>query len=684
MAASDRRIRLGSAYYPEQSPRERWALDARLMADVGLSLVRLGEFAWAELEPEAGRMELAWLDDAIDVFAGHGLDVVLGTPTAAPPMWLVREHPEVLPLAADRHRLGFGTRRHYCPNAPALLEATDRIVAALGEHFGRDGRVCAWQIDNELGGRCYCDHCRAAFQRWLESKYETIDALNESWGTAFWSQRYDAWTDVGLPASDPIRDGGFTLRAPNPGLALDFRRFASDSYVRYLRRQTELLRSRIRPEQQVTHNLMGFNYAEIDYAALGAEVDFVSWDNYPSLDQTHSWTQPSLSADAMRGLKPAPVWVMEQQVGPLGWEYVQTPRRGQMRLYAYQAIGHGAEALVFFRWQTARFGTEQHWYGVLDAGADGSVGRRHHELGRLAAELQRLDVLEDAQPDADVAVLYDYDSRFALQIQPANVALRHEASVHHWYAALRRLGLGVDVVPTGSDLSRYRLVVVPSMPVVGEVVAAELAAYVESGGTLVVGPRAAVRDPSGAVPAGSLPAGLDRLLGIEVTDIASGEESVRLDGPVGGAFTGWFEELATLDATALAKYVDGDFAGGTAVSDRRAGLGTAVYVGGAGDDAVLDSLFRALCGRLELALFDLPKDVELIPLRCGEERLFFVLNHSDREQRIGLSNGDWRDLIGGGVGDRFIVPKFDVVLLRPDATGAERRVDGQHVVEATR
>jgi beta-galactosidase len=682
MAATDRRIRLGSAYYPEQSPRERWALDAQLMADAGLSLVRMGEFAWAELEPEAGRLDFAWLDDAVEVFAGHGLAVVLGTPTAAPPMWLVREHPDVLPLAADRHRVGFGTRRHSCPNAPAFLEATDRIVAALAEHYGDDERVCAWQIDNELGGRCYCEHCRAAFQRWLESKYETIEALNESWGTAFWSQRYDAWSDIGLPAPDAIRDGGFTLRAPNPGLALDFRRFSSDSYVRYLRRQSELLRSLIRPEQQITHNLMGFNFPELDYAAFGSEIDFVSWDNYPSLDPTGSWTQPSLSADAMRGLKAAPLWVMEQQVGPMGWEYVRTARRGQMRLYAYQALAHGAEALVFFRWQTARFGTEQHWFGILDA--DGSVGRRYDELGRLSAELERLDVLEDAHADAEVAVLYDYDSRFALQIQPGNPALAHEASVHRWYAALRRLGLGVDVVPTGTALSRYRLVVVPSMPVVDEVVTAELRAYVESGGTLVVGPRAAVRDSRGALPEGSTPAWLDGVLGIEVTDIASGDESVEVQGLVSGGFIGWFEEIATLDATPLAKYVDGDFAGGAAISERRSELGTAVYVGGVGNDIVLDSLFLTLCRRLELALFDLPHEVELIPLRCGEERLFFVLNHSDRDQRIGLPDGDWRDLIGGGVGDRFVVPKFDVVLLRLDAAGAERQVDGQHVVEATR
>ncbi len=680
MAASDHGIRLGVAYYPEQWPRERWALDAQLMADVGLSLVRMGEFAWAQLEPEPGRFEAAWLDDAIDLFARRGLDVVLGTPTAAPPLWLVREHPDVVPLAADRHRVGFGNRRHCCPNAPAFLAATDRIVSALGERFGHDDRVCAWQIDNELGGRCYCDHCRSAFRLWLERKYEQIELLNESWGTAFWSQRYDDWDDIGLPAPDPVPPGGFARRAPNPGLALDFRRFTSDSYVRYERRQSELLRALIRPEQQITHNLMGFYFPEVDYASLSAELDFVSWDNYPSLDPTRSWTRPALSADAMRGLKRRRVWVMEQQVGPLGWEYVHTPRRGQMRLHSYQAIGHGAEALLFFRWRTARFGTEQNWYGVLDA--NGTVGRRYEELGRLCDELRRLDLLEDAEAEAEVAVLYDYDSRFVLQVQPTNAALAHEATIHRWYAALRRLGLGVDVVPRGSDLSAYRLVVVPSMPVVDGTVGADLTAYVDAGGTLVIGPHAGVRDPSSAAPLRRLPAWLDQVLGIEVTDVASIDDPVDVHGLVSGAIDGWSEELAVLDATALARYVDGDFAGGAAISERRHGDGSAVYVGGAGDDAVLESLLRTVCGRLGLPLFELPNDVELIPLRCRGERLFFVLNHGDREQRIGLSDGTWRDLIGGAVNDRFIVPKFEVLLLRPEETGRQRRAEEEEAVVA--
>jgi beta-galactosidase len=677
VAAGDARIRLGAAYYPEQTPRERWRLDAELMADAGLSVVRMGEFAWAELEPRAATFAFEWLDEAIEVFAEGGHAVVLGTPTAAPPMWLVRGHPDILPLAADLHRVGFGNRRHYCPNAPAFLDATDRIVSALGEHYGADVRVCAWQIDNELGGRCYCDHCRAAFQGWLERKYGTIEGLNDGWGTAFWGQRYDSWSDVGLPAPDPIRDGGFSRRAPNPGLALDFHRFVSDTYVRYLRRQAELLRSFARNGQEITHNLMGFGFAEIDYAALAAELDFVSWDNYPSLAPTRSWMLPALNADAMRGLSSRRVWVMEQQVGPLGWEYVRTARRGQMRLHAYQAVAHGAEALVFFRWQAARFGTEQNWFGIVEA--DGTLGRRYHELRRLSSELRRLDSLADAEVEANAAVVYDYDSRFTLQVQPTNAALGHENAVYRWYAALRKLGLGVDVVPSGRDLSGYRIVVAPSMPVIDELSCAWLRTYTEAGGTLVVGPHAGVRDQNGAVPARALPAWLDELLGVEVIDISSSEESARVEGSISGAFAGWFEELAIRDATTLATYADGDFAGQTAISERRCGSGLAIYVGGVGDDGVLDALFRTLCERFELPLVEVPPDVELIPLRRPAERLLFALNHGDREQSIVLADSTWRDLIGGAVGNQFMIPKLEVVLLRRDEDALARAEE--HVVE---
>jgi beta-galactosidase len=600
------------------------------MADAGLSLVRIGEFAWSRLEPAAGRFDFGWLDEALDVFASGGLDVVLGTPTAAPPAWLIESHPEILPLHADGRRGSFGNRRHYCPNAPAMRDAAERVVSALAERYGRDARVVAWQIDNELGGRCHCDICRARFQGWLEERYSSLDNLNEAWGTAFWSQTYSSWTQIPLPATDPVPSpNGFAAHAPNPGLALDFRRFASASLIGFLRLQVELLRAHT--AAPITHNLMGFAFGEVDYHALAAEVDFVSWDNYPALDAAGRWSTPALAADAMRGLTGRPTWVLEQQVGPLGWELLLTPQRGQMRLQALQAIAHGAEAIFFFRWRTARFGTEQHWHGVLDA--DGRAGRRYRELCALSEELASLrHALGDARPLAEAALLHDYDSRFALQAQPTNRALAYEENLQRHYEALRRLGLGVDVVAPDADLSRYALVVAPNLYVVDPTVAEALRRYVDEGGVLVLSPRAGVKDRANALPERPLPAWLDELAGLEVVDYVSDRKPapVAVDG---GIFAGWYEEVELKGARPLALYTTGEFAGTPAVAVNDVGHGRVVYIAGVADVPTLCGLLRSVCD----TGVELPDDVELVRLTSGTNgELSFLLNHSDDERRIEL------------------------------------------------
>lgn len=667
------RPRLGVAYYPEQWPRDRWEIDARLMAEAGLSVVRIAEFAWAQLEPRPGVHDFDWLDEVVGILSGAGLDVVLGTPTAAPPAWLVERHPEILPLRDDGRVQEFGHRRHYCPNSPPFREATERIVGALADRFGADDRVLAWQIDNELGGRCYCDACRTSFHAWLRDRYESLDVLNEVWGTAFWSQIYDDWAQIPLPDGGPVpmTPFGFGRNAPNPGLALDFRRFSSDSLIGYLRLQTAILRARCDSRQLITHNLMGFKFPEIDYHALGEELDVVSWDNYPLLDPSGRWTGPALAADAMRGLKNAPVWVLEQQVGPLGWELFRTPRRGTTRLYAWQAIAHGAEIVSFFRWRTARFGTEQHWHGIVDG--TGRVGRRYDEVRALAAEVESVaDELAEARPHADVAVLHDYDSRFALQVQPNNPALRHEESVQSHYEALRVLGLGVDVVSPAADLSPYRVVVAPSLYVIDEAAVGALADFAESGGVVVVGPRAAVKDRCNAVPERPLPAWLDALAGVEVVDYASlAEDAVaRIDGAVGGEVHGWYEELELRDATPLASYADGPFAGTTAIADRAAGGGRVVYVAAAARVPTLVALYRVLCEDAGLPLLDLADGVEAVPLRNGRGDLLFLLNHRDEEGAVELAPGDWHDYVAGAsVASTLVLAPFGVALVDGAAVG---------------
>jgi beta-galactosidase len=631
------------------------------MADAGLSLVRIGEFAWAMLEPEPGRFEFDWLDDAIEILAEAGLDIVLGTPTAAPPVWLSDRHPEIHAVRADGRKAPFGHRRHYCPNQAAFHDATERIVAALAERYGRDTRVVAWQIDNELGGRCFCERCREAFQDWLRDRHGSLDNLNESWGTAFWSQIYTSWRQIPLPegASIPLPDG-YLPYSPNPGLALDYRRFAAESFVRYQGLQIRVLRERCSSEQRITHNLMSLGNQEIDHRALAEELDFVSWSNYPLL--AGSWWRSGMSADAMRKLKEnRPVWVLEQQVGPLGWELLRTPRRGQLRLLTYQAIAHGAEAVVYFRWRTARYGTEQHWHGLLDH--DGRTGRRFRDVQELARELERLrGPLEGGRPAADAALLYDVDSRFALQIQPTNLSLGYEETQRRHYEALRRLGLGIDVVSPAADLPSYPLVVAPNLYVVDRKVARALADYVDCGGWLVLAPRCGFKDRCNAVPERPLPAWLDDLTGLTVTDYASVAESeaVRFAGTdFAGEFGGWYEELELKGAEALADYVGGEFAGTPAVAEHPAGRGLVTYLAGAASEATLRALYRELCSRRGLTVAELPDGVEIVRIEgTANGTLVFLLNHAAEERAVEI-DGAWLDLITETNGS-------DEILLRPN------------------
>jgi beta-galactosidase len=658
--------RLGVAYYPEQWPRSRWRADAALMADAGLSLVRIGEFAWAMLEPEAGRFDLDWLDEAIEILSDAGLEIVLGTPTAAPPVWLSERHPEIHAVRADGRPVPFGHRRHYCPNQPAFHQATEHIVRALAERYGQDPRIAAWQIDNELGGRCFCARCAEAFQDWLRDRYGSLDNLNESWGTAFWSQTYSSWRQIPLPEAGPVPlPDGFLPYSPNPGLALDYRRFAAESFVRYQGLQIRVLRERCAPEQRITHNLMSLGNQEIDHRALADELDFVSWSNYPIL--AGSWSHSGMSADAMRKLKEnRPVWVLEQQVGPLGWELLRTPRRGQLRLLTYQAIAHGAEAVVYFRWRTARYGTEQHWHGLLDH--DGQTGRRLRDVQELARELERLrGPLDGGRPATDAALLYDADSRFALQIQPTNLALGYEETQRRHYEALRRLGLGVDVVSPAADLASYPLVVAPNLYVVDPGLARALADYVDRGGWLVLAPRCGFKDRCNAVPERPLPAWLDDLAGLTVTDYASVAESeaVRFGGTdLAGEFAGWYEELELKGAEALADYLDGEFAGTPAVAEHRVGRGLVTYLAGAASEPTLRALYRRLCARRGLTVAELPDGVEIVRIEgTANGTLVFLLNHADEERAV-VIDGAWLDLITETNGsDEILLPPNGVALI---------------------
>jgi beta-galactosidase len=418
--------------------------------------------------------------------------------------------------------------------------------------------------------------------------------------------------------------------------------------------------------------MMSAGFGEIDYRALAEDLDFLSWDNYPLLQQSDGWLESALSCDTIRGLKQAPLWVMEQQLDALGWEVIRTPRRGQMRLHTLQQIAHGAEAICYFRWRSARFGTEQHWYGVLDH--DGRPNRRLQELTKLTAEVKALaPVLAGARQKSRAAIVYDWDSRFALEIQPTNPSLAPLAAIASHYTALRQMGIGVDICSPTDSLAAYDLVVAPCLYVIDEATAAVLDAYVEGGGTLVVGPRAGFKDRTNAVPDRPIPAFLDELLGVRVTDIAGylDDRLITLRGAGGhvdAAFRGWSEELELRQGVEeLFVYDVGDFAGTAAATANTHGQGRALYIGGVAPAGTLSGIYRTLAASLGITTYDVPDDVELVVLDqpSADRPLLFFLNYARETRTIELP-AECTDHLGGKGTLRTIeLEPFGVALLEP-------------------
>ncbi|MBM4464490.1 MAG: beta-galactosidase [Chloroflexi bacterium] len=659
----------GVDYYPEHWPEERWPEDARLMAEAGFNVVRLAEFAWSRMEPKQGQYDFDWLDRAIDILTSHDIRVVLGTPTASPPPWLMARHPDSFRVREDGQRVTFGNRREYCPNNLVYREYTHRIVTRMAEHYADHPAVIGWQIDNEFGDRCYCPVCARAFQDWLRRRYGSLDELNEKWGTIFWSHVYTDWDQIPLP----LETGG----SPNPGLALDFFRFSSDSYVAYQQMQVDILREKC-PEHFVTHNFHGFHYEGLNYFDLARDLDFVAWDNY----QRTGWllqaqVDPSYAAlahDAMRGLKRQNFWVMEQQAGQGGWEMVSVaPRPGELRLWAYQAIAHGADAVLFFRWRTARFGTEQYWHGLLDH--DGHAGRRYQEIKRMGAEIKTIgERLVGSSVKPSVAMILSYDSRFAFQIQANNPGFSYPNHFHQVYRALHRRHVLVDVVAPTADLSSYQLVVAPALHVLPDAVAGNLKRFVAAGGVLVVTPRSGVKDEANAVVNQRLPGLLAELCGVEVEEYDSlgadmyNEVEFTLPelashSPVAAKV--WCDVLQPHGTTAIARYTQDYYAGKPAITLNRFGQGQVVYVGTVGDARLYEALVGWL---LNLAgvqeILAVPRGVEVTE-RWQGDRLLFVLNHAEREQEVTL-DGRYVDLLDGSAvleGRAAVAPRDVLILL---------------------
>lgn len=535
---------LGVCYYPEHWREDQWAEDAARMAATGLTWVRIGEFAWSRMEPAPGELRLDWLDRAIETLGRAGLKVVLGTPTATPPRWMLERHPDMLPYDVEGRPRRFGSRRHYCFSHLGYREECARIAAILADRYGRDPNLGAWQTDNEYGCHdttlSFGPAAAAGFRRWLADRYGDPATLNHAWGNVFWSMEYRSFDEIDPP--------NLTVTQANPAHWLDFRRYSSDQVAAFNRVQTDVIRAR--SDAPILHNYMG-RTLEFDHFALSDDLDGASWDSYPlgfledRSDEGEAWKaaftrqgDPDFQAfhhDLYRAVGRGRWWIMEQQPGPVNWApHNPAPLKGMVRLWTWEAFAHGAEAVCYFRWRQAPFAQEQMHAGLLTPDSRDAPGLS--EAAQVARELGNRPEVE-AHPPARVGLVFDYASAWAWTTQPQGRDFDYFRLVFETYRGLRLNGLTVDLLPADTaDLASYALLAIPGLAAWTDPLRAALERF---GGVAVIGPRTGAKTASMSIPA-AMPPDLPRL-DTRVARVETLRPSAATPLERGGVFHIWRE-----------------------------------------------------------------------------------------------------------------------------------------------
>lgn len=611
---------LGVCYYPEHWPQAIWQDDAKRMRDMGLRWVRIGEFAWSRLEPSPNQFEWQWLDDAIAILAKENLNIVLGTPTATPPRWMLNKHPDILAVDSHGNTRGFGSRRHYDFSHQAYREEAVRICSLLAERYAHNEAIGFWQTDNEYGchntTRSYSPLALAGFRQWLQEKYHTIDALNQQWGNVFWSMVYREFDDINLPNQ--------SVTEVNPIHHLDFYRFASDQVRAFNLAQVKAIRQYDK-DTPILHNYMG-RECDFDHFAVGNDIDAASWDSYPlGFLEDRINASPEFKAtymrqgdpdfqamhhDLYRAIGKGRWWVMEQQPGPVNWApYNPAPAKGMVRLWAWEAIAHGAEVVSFFRWRQAPFAQEQMHAGLLRP--DNQDAPAVEEIKQLQQEIKSLD---ESTKQADVAIVFDYESHWAWQIQPQGKDFDYFNIIFDYYKALRQLGLSIDFCSSNTaDLNHYKLVVAPALMTCKPTLTK---AFENFTGTLLLGPRTAAKTEDFAIPE-NLPPNLEQLIDIKVRYVESLPRHCQIAIDDIGQITTWRESIEYGDNVEVILNS----------TDQEAVLlkqNSVYYLGALLDNAAFKHVLLTLCQTANLQTETLPEGVRL--RRYGSKQVLINYN----------------------------------------------------------
>lgn len=637
------RLLYGGDYNPEQWPREVWREDVRLMQRAGVNFVSVGIFSWAWLEPRPGVFELGWLDEVLDLLHAGGIGVNLATATASPPAWFSQMHPESLPVKADGSRLRQGARQHYSPASPAFRYYAERLVRNIARRYAEHPALVSWHVNNEYACHVWESFDPVTvqmFRHWLEQRYGSIETLNERWGTAFWSQRYGGFDEVGAPAHLPT--------FANPAQALDWRRFSNWILLDLMRLEIAAIREHSR-NKPINTNFLGFA-PWLDSFEWANELDYASWDSYPDpLGGDTSVVDTAMAHDLTRSLKQKPFVLMEQATQQVNWRELNAPKApGQMRALSYQALARGADGICFFQWRASRAGAEK-FHSAMLPHVPIEPSRVFQEVCDLGRELKLLERVAGSETRAEVALVFDWTSRWALFERSKPAPIDPVDECRHWYRQLHARNVAVDFAPAARDLSRYRLVVVPALYLLDAAAAAELTRFVQSGGTLVVTYFSGIVDENEQVGLGGYPALLRELLGLWVEEWwplpASATQTVHFEDAHGESERAhgverWSELVHPTSAEIVCRFSTGHLAQQAAVTRSSRGAGRAYYVATRlGAEAQSKLVDRLLADAAVKGVLATPRGVEASVRFADSRRLLFLINHGEQPERVELPEG---------------------------------------------
>ena len=654
----------GADYNPEQWDPSVWGEDVTLMVEAGVNLVSVGIFSWALLEPSEGTYEFGWLDSVLDLLHASGIRVDLANASASPPPWFSHKYPQSLPVTAAGVRLGYGSRQAFCPSSPEYRRAAGALTLAIAERYAAHPAVVMWHVHNEYGCHnqpCFCDISAAAFQQWLRRKYDSLDALNDAWGTAFWSQHYYDFDEI----TPPRQSGTFV----NPTQRLDFARFSSDELLACFEAEARILRDH--SPHPVTTNFMGFFMGierPIDYAAWSEQMDVISNDHYLVAEDPRNFQDLAMTSDYIRGLSRGGPWIlMEHSTSAVNWQPRNIAKApGEMLRNSMQHVARGADAVLFFQWRAAQAGSEKFHSAMLGhSGTDSKIWRDVVELGAALRSIS--EVVGSRVSEAHVAIIHDADSRWASELDShPSVDLNMMAETRLWHDALYRSQVTADFRGATDDLTGYTVVIVPMQYLVTDAGAENLTAYARQGGTVVVTYFSGIVDEDDHVRLGGYPGAFTELLGTRIEEffpLHSGE-TVELTRFGQGSV---ISELGRSDgAEVLAEYSTGATVGSPAVTRRALGAGQAYYVGTSLSESGVRELLAEIAGPAKLILGGRShQDLEIVRRSKDQSSWLFAINHGASEA---LVRSDGIDLLTGKATDgRLMLRGGGVAVIRENA-----------------